>query len=300
MAVRVCISVLDMERWSGGDFAAVTDMVALADRKGIDQVTVVEHVVMSENTDPYPFGKFMGKPDSPWPDPMMQLATYAGVTKNMTLSSGIVISPLRPAVVLAKQLATLDVLSRGRVEIGFGTGWQKEEYDACGVPFEDRFAHMEEQIRVCKQMWREAPTSFHGKHVNFDRLWCIPFPVKKNIPVYLGVAPTGKNIARIAELCEGWLPMEQDPAKLVEPVARIKEAFRAHGRDPESLVVRASLKAIFTGGKRADLEETLKQWPDYAKAGVNIARFPVTLFCRGQDEYEKFLDRLVAFQNDGR
>ncbi len=295
--MRICISTLDMERWTGGDIAAVTDMVALADKKGIDQISVVEHVVMSENVEPYPFGKFQGKPDALWPDPMMQLATYAGVTKNMTLSSGIIISPLRPAVVLAKQLATLDAMSRGRVEIGLGTGWQKEEYEACGVPFEGRFAHLEEQVRVCKLLWREAPASFHGKHTNFDRIWCMPFPVKKNIPVYLGVAPTDKNVARIAELCEGWLPMEQDPAKLVEPIAKIKAAFKARGRDPESLEVRASVRAVFNGGKRGDWDMTLAQWPEYKKAGVTIARFPVTLFCRTPDDYEKFLDRLIEFKH---
>ena len=122
---------------------------------------MVDHVVMGERVEKYPFGKFQGSPASDWLEPLVELGVYAGMTKNIRLSAGIVITPLRPAALLAKQLATLDVLSRGRVEIGVGVGWQKEEYDACGVPWEGRYGLMHEQVRACKLLWSEAPASMN-------------------------------------------------------------------------------------------------------------------------------------------
>lgn len=294
--MRVSISVLDMEKWFGGDFAAVTDMVALADRKGIDQVSVVDHVVMGENTQNYPYGAFPGSPDYPWPEPTVQLGAYAAVTKNIKLATGIIISPLRPAVLLAKQLATIDLLSRGRAEIGVGTGWQKEEYEACGVPWDGRLGHMEEQVDVCRLLWKEAPAAFHGKYVNFDKIWCIPQPVKKNIPLHFGIAPSPRNIERIAAKADGWLPMDQDPAKLVEPVKAIRAAFEKHGRDPATLEVRASLKLVMGSNRRADWEETLKAVPAMRAAGVTTIRIPASAYCRTPEDFERFLERIVQIK----
>src|SRR3954468_24651593 len=102
-----------MERWFGGDFAALVPLIALAERKGIDQVTFSDHVVMGEQTETYPYGAFPGPPSMPFPEPLTMLAAVAATTERIRLATGVLISPLRPAAFLAKQAATLDVLSRG-------------------------------------------------------------------------------------------------------------------------------------------------------------------------------------------
>jgi probable F420-dependent oxidoreductase len=295
--MRVSVSVLDAERWFGGDHAAVTELVALADRKGIDQISAVDHVVMGPNTQNYPYGKFAGSPDYPWLEPLVQLGAYASVTKTIKLGTGIIISPLRPAALLAKQLATLDVLSRGRAEIGIGVGWQQEEYIACGVPWEDRFEHMIEQVRVCRLLWREAPAAFKGVHTSFEQTWCMPQPVRKDIPLYFGIGPLRKNIERIAEHGDGWLPMAQEPEQLAGPIAAIRAAFEKRGRDPASLEVRASLKLVFNGGRRADWDATLAQVPAMQAAGVTTIRFPLTAYCRAMEDCGRFLERIVQIRS---
>ena len=294
--MRISIAVLDAERWFGGDHAAVTELVQLADRKGIDQVSVVDHVVMGPNTQNYPYGKFAGSPDYPWLEPMVQLGAYASVTKNIRLSSGIIISPLRPAALLAKQIATLDVLSRGRAEIGLGVGWQREEYDACGVPWDDRFEHMVEQVKVCRLLWREAPAAFSGTHNKFEQTWCMPQPLKKDVPLYFGIGPLRKNIERMAEHADGWLPMEQEPEKIAPHIAALRTAVEARGRDFAAFDIRASLKLQFNGGRRADWDLTLAQVPTMKAAGVKTLRFPLTAYCRGMEEAERLMERLIQLK----
>lgn len=294
--IRIGIGLFGLQNWFNGDFSGALEVARIADRKGIDQLNVVDHVIMSENTDKYPYGKFPATPAYPWYEPITVLAAMAGATERIRLSTGIVISPLRPAVLLAKQLATLDVISRGRVEIGLGTGWQKEEYDACGVPWEGRFARMWEQVSVCKTLWSKPPVSFEGKTVSFKELYSTPFPVQQHMPFWFGVAPTQRNLERIAELGDGWLPMERDPAKLKEPIARLHAAFKARGRDPKTVTVRTALKPVFRPDRSADLEATLAQMPAMVEAGVNVIEFSPVVYCKGVSDLEPVFERIVALK----
>ena len=244
---QVAIGLYGLQSWFGGDFAPVTELVRTAENAGVDLVSITDHVVMGENVQNYPYGRFPAPLDFPWFEPLTVLAVLAGVTQRIRLSTGVVIAPLRPAALLAKQLATLDVMSRGRVCIGLGVGWQKEEYEACGVPWEGRYTRLLEQVQVCRLLWREAPATFHGETVSFEKIHAYPRPVQKDgIPVWLGLAPSERNIARMAEVADGWIPMEQDAAKLApahHPPARRSQRARArparlHGAGRAALRVR--------------------------------------------------------------
>jgi probable F420-dependent oxidoreductase len=231
----------------------------------------------------------------PWIEPVVQLATFASATQRIRLATGIIIAPLRPAAVLAKQIASLDVLSHGRTDIGLGVGWQKEEYDACGVPWEGRFTLLEEQVRACRELWTKAPARFSGKYVNFENTYALPFPPQgAATPIWFGIAPRGRNLERVAELGDGWLPMERDPALLAEPIAVIKQAMAARGRDPGKLEVRASYHIVPGADGKPDLAATLAQTEAYAKVGVTVMRFEPGLFCRTLEDYPAFLERVLA------
>lgn len=291
--MKLSLGLLGMESLTGG-FAGLRDVVALADKKGVDQVSVVDHVVMGPTHEEYPYGPFRGASQTPFLDPLVELASYASVTKNIRLSSGIVISPLRPAAVLAKQLATLDVLSGGRVEIGLGVGWQSAEYAACGVDWSSRFAILEEQIRACRLLWSGTAVTFHGEHVTLDDITAMPQPVQgAKLPIWLGLGLKRRNIERIAELCDGWIPMERDRANLREQVDVLKRAFEARGRDPGELQVRATYEVRRGADGKPDLEATLAQTKDYAAAGVTMLRLESRVLCRRIEDFERFLERAV-------
>jgi probable F420-dependent oxidoreductase len=294
--VSVCIGVYGLQDWFGGDFAPVVALAAAAERAGIDQVNITDHVVMGERTDRYPYGRFLTPPDYPWFEPLTYLAAVAGATQRIRLATGVVIAPLRPAALLAKQAATLDVLSHGRLDLGVGVGWQPEEYQACGVPFEARYRILDEQMRAARGLWSESPSSFHGQFIDFSNIYCKPFPVQKRLPLLLGLKPLRGNVTRIAEYGDGWIPIVQDPLAIGAGVSAMREAFRARGRDPAELKVRAVPKASFTAEGRPDLEATLAEVPALIAAGATMIELHAIMYCRGPDEFDALCRRLVALK----
>src|SRR5262249_2589073 len=123
-AMSVSLTISGFTRIFGGDLALVLDAARVADRAGIDQLVLADHVLMGRRTDRSPYGTFPYGPDEPWPEPLTLLAAIAAVTERCRLATGILIVPLRPAVVIAKTAATVDRLSNGRLDLGVGVGWQ--------------------------------------------------------------------------------------------------------------------------------------------------------------------------------
>ena len=151
-----------------GNWQYLLDRARAADAVGIDRVVVSDHVVYGENLEAYARPELGGSeggrqptgPDGCWLEPMTTLAVVAGVTTRLRLGTNILLAALRRPVVLAKTAATLDVLSSGRLDLGIGVGWQKEEYDAAGLDFGDRGRLLDHTLSVCRTLWREhAPRS---------------------------------------------------------------------------------------------------------------------------------------------
>jgi alkanesulfonate monooxygenase SsuD/methylene tetrahydromethanopterin reductase-like flavin-dependent oxidoreductase (luciferase family) len=177
---------------------------------------------MGEHTDNYPYGDFPLPPGTDWHEPMTVLSAIAGATENIRLATGILISPLRNAALLAKIAATLDCVSNGRLDLGVGTGWQKEEYDACGLSFKNRIGQLEDQLRAMQLLWCQAPASFSSDTVNFDRIYCNPFPIQEGgIPLWMGMAPGPRALSLLAECCVGWVPMPMSLEELKPKIVPI-------------------------------------------------------------------------------
>ena len=300
--VQLSIGILGMERLIDGDFARIGDVARMAEDIGIDMISITDHVVMGEHVEKYPYGAFPLPLDYPWFEPMTVLAAIAAVTSRIRLSTGILISPLRPAVLLAKQLATLDVMSRGRVTIGLGIGWQKEEYDASGLPWDNRYTRLDEQVAVCKLLWSQAPASFAGKTVQFDNIHAFPRPVQPGgVPLWFGLKATEKNFARIADYGDGWIPMEREPEELAVHIAALRAAFAAKGRDPAALQVRVGLRpAAAAGQDRPDIDAGLDTATALVAAGATVIEVLPTAWCKTFEELPIFLGRLAAWRDGSR
>jgi probable F420-dependent oxidoreductase len=289
--VGICINLSHMQSWFGGDFASVIPLIQLADDLGLDQVSLADHLLVSATgVAAYPYGAYYQDLDYPWPEPIAYLAALAGATRRIALSIGVMIAPLRPAVLLAKQLATLDVLSRGRVVAGFGVGWQREEYDAAGIPWAGRFIRLEEQIQACRALWRDTPATFAGKTVGFTRIHALPKPVQPDIPIWLGLGLTERNAARIVALAAGWLPLESDPEKLAADIGRLRKACLDAGRDLATLGVRATL---LPPTERASLSRMTEAGQALIAAGVTVLQVYPGWCCRGPEDCGDLL-RMLA------
>jgi len=282
--LRVSITLSGLSRLFGGSLAGVVDFAAEADAAGIDQIALPDHLAIGPRTDRYPYGAFPLPPDEPWLEPLTALAAFAGATRRIRLATSVLIAPLRPALLLAKTLATIDVLSHGRLDLGVGIGWQREEFEAAGVPFEARAARLDDQLRACRALWSGGAVSFRSPTVSFDDLVCLPSPLQAGgIPIWFGVAPTPRNAARIAELGAGWLPIGADLAEIGRGIAVLRRAFEKAGRDPAAFGVRANAPA-------------LDALPRMREAGVTIAAFALGRFARSRDRLGPFLNQIAALR----
>jgi probable F420-dependent oxidoreductase len=295
MAIRTSVGLYGLENVLGGDFRRVTDVVKRADAVGIDQVVMTDHVVMGTRTDRYPYGPFPSPPEYPWFEPIVAMSVFAGVTTRIRLSMSVLIAPLRPAVLLAKQAATLDLLSSGRLDLGVGTGWQREEYDASGIPFAGRGERLAEQMRACKDLWTNAPGTYHGETVDVRGLYSKPFPVQLGgPPLWFGLAPTEINCKRIAELGVGWIPIVQDPAAIGGGVESLRAAFARAGRDLSELQVRAHIPPRPNSAGHLDLEATLAAGLEPAlQAGATVIEILPFLFARDAQSVNRVVERVA-------
>ena len=208
-----------------------------AERFGFESIWTVEHVVIPQDyKSPYPYspsGKIPGSEDIPIPDPLLPLAYAAAITKNLKLGTGVMILPQRHPLYVAKELATLDVLSNGRVVFGIGSGWLKEEFDSLGLDFHQRGARTDEAIKSLRALWSPEPaSSFHGKHFNFGPVKCFPKPVQKGgVPIVIG-GHSPAAARRAGRYGDGFFPAIGEPDKLKELFAMVTAEAKKAGRDP--------------------------------------------------------------------
>ena len=208
---------------------------ALAEDLGYDSLWMGEHVVApSPRVPPSP-----QEPDYPILDPLVALGFMAAVTERVRLATGIIILPQRNPVVLAKQLASLDVVSRGRVVFGMGVGYVEPEMRAVGVPMEGRGARSDEYVAAMRTLWEDDDPAFEGEHVSFRGVDGYPRPVQDRIPVIVGGHSEAAH-RRAVRIGDGWYGFALDRATTAVQVASLRQAAEAAGRDFESLELTVS------------------------------------------------------------
>lgn len=197
---------------------------------GFDSLWVVEHThIPASRKTPYPVGGDL--PSIYWEsyEPFTYLAQVAAVTEHLKIGTGICLVPEHHPITLAKRIASLDSLSKGRFLFGVGAGWNQEELENHGVRFADRWSVLREHVLAMKAMWTQKDAAFHGKWVNFDAVWVEPKPAHKpHPPVYIG-ASSHWAIQRVAEYGEGWYPIVMPD--FPERVAQLARECAARGRN---------------------------------------------------------------------
>ena len=272
----------------------VVALARMAEDAGVDTVVVPDHLVMSDRTDRYRWGRFPLPVDAPWLEPLTVLAAIAGATRRIRLATGILIAPLRPAAVLAKTAATLDVLSRGRLDLGVGTGWQKEEFDAVQLDYGRRGRLLDDTIAACRALWAESPAHFDSETIRFENIWCEPKPVQPGgIPVWFAGTLTPRTLHRVTRLGHGWIPiMGETPAGLAAGVAELRRVWTAAGRDQSHLRVRGTLDLVRDDRGRPHLARTLASARDLAACGATEVQLPLLAFVRAPEHLPAFFDEL--------
>ena len=277
------------------DGESTMELCRRAEAAGFESVWGGEHVILPDaihSKYPYtPDGKIPAEPDTPIPDPLIWLAYAAAAAPTLRLGTCILIVPQRNPLILAKELATLDQLSGGRVELGLGVGWLKEEFEALGVPWERRGARNDEYIDAMRALWAGPHAEFHGDFVDFEPATCSPRPVNGNIPILVG-GDTPAAIRRAVRLADGYFPGEGDIERLRALIKKVHEGCEAEARDPASL----EIKAMF-GAQMMDPEAGVAEMRE---AGVGRMMIPAFFFAGpgGLDRMDELAEKIMPLTKD--
>ena len=293
-----------------GTAEAVTKVAQRAEELGYHSLWTIERLLYPLNLQrPYP-----GTPDGSLPeiykhslDPLEALTFVAGQTKKIKLGTSVLDMPYYNPVMLARRLSTLDFLSNGRLLVGLGLGWSKDEMDATGADMTKRGALADEFLQVLKAIWTTNPVEFRGKFYNIPKSYISPKPVQKpHPPIYLG-AFVPAALKRLANLADGWNPVFLPIPVMEQMFGSVKQMAKAAGRDPSSLamVVHAILELTDKplGKERPIFSGSFEQITDdvrgCAKIGVSEIFFDPAFSPGGQslDRWLSLLDQLKVLMD---
>lgn len=283
------VTLILSENWTMTDARALrtlVDWAVIAEEEGVDSVMLSEHIVLGPGADSA--GRMANlrdyalpnnqDPATPWPASLILLSAIAARTSRIRLVAGAIIAPLRHPLHLAKDLATLDLLSEGRLIVIPTVSWHQEEYDALGVPFHLRGQLLDEHLAAWSVLWRETPASFVGKHYTFRNVYLEPKPYRAGGPLlYFGGSTLHDAlIKRIVQYGSGFNPLGSPTA---ESMQRLADALQVAGRTMDELEMVGGTRGTFADPESvADLTQGLSSIPSQIQAGY-------TNFCIKPSQY---------------
>jgi len=280
-------------------------LAVAAEAAGFDSVAVSDHVVYGENLDAYSRPELGGSkggkqptgPDGHWLEPLTLLSVVAGITAQVRLGTNILIAALRRPVVLSKSLSTLDVLSGGRVDLGVGVGWQKEEYDAAGLSFEGRGKLLDHTLAVLQTMWREQRADFADDHLQFTAIHSMPKPLQAGgVPIWVSGTANPLVARRIARFGSGWIPWGPAASDIASGITEMRDLVDKAGGSLDGLQVVGNLLPVKGGDGTVDLAATMAKVPDLVAAGVTDCRMPISVPNDANAAFDTYAEIVAAFR----
>ncbi|HET8980318.1 MAG TPA: TIGR03619 family F420-dependent LLM class oxidoreductase [Solirubrobacteraceae bacterium] len=292
------------ENWtmtSPRDLRGLVRIAQEAEAAGIDGIMLSEHIVLGPSAgaggrpdNPRDYAAPGNQdPDTPWPDSIVLMSAIAAATTTLRLIGAAIIAPLRHPLLLAHQLATLDLLSEGRLVVQPTVSWHREEYAALGVPFEQRGALLDEHLAAWRTLWRPGPAAFSGSFYRFDDVYLEPKPFRADGPrLWFGGSSVGPwIIRRLVQYGHGFHPFGQPTADDMRPLV---DAMSAAGRRMSELEVVGGIRGRFPAPDAvADLAEAAEAIPEQLQAGYTTICFKPSQFTDDPAEVGDVCRRLV-------
>jgi probable F420-dependent oxidoreductase len=286
------------------DWSATLDTARAMDAAGVDRVVVSDHLVFGENLDAYADptiggtagGKQPTGPDGFWLDPLIYLTALAATTTRIRIGTAILLAALRRPAVLAKQLATMDVLSGGRVDLGVGVGWQREEYDAVGLSFEERGRLLDHTLEVCQTLWTEQRASYDSPELTFDGIHQMPKPLQPGgIPIWISGTVNKRVARRLSKFGYRWIPWGPAITDLEGAIRAMKQAIVDAGGDPANLQVQGTALLRRTAEGAIDVDASIAPVAQLVACGATEIRFTGPL-PQPTQAVEQFSQLVTAFR----
>jgi len=262
------------------------DVVQHAEAAGIESVWTFEHVMVpTDYESKYPYAKSgkMGIPPEGWfIDPLISLAHVAAATKTIRLGTGVNIFPQTNPLLFAKQAASLDALSGGRLTLGLGLGWLAEEYRAMGTPFERRGARFDDYLEAVKKVWSGDVVEHESEFLSWHGFKSYPTPVQKPHPPILIGGVTTKTLQRVVRSAQGWYAPSDSQQVLTEKIAELKEIAAQAERPFESIDITTNWRIAHRPDALPELED------------LGIIRAVVLLGATGESDPKKAIDLIAS------
>jgi probable F420-dependent oxidoreductase len=281
LPAQLSIGLASFSAEDPGCWDHLAEQARFLEEAGFDRLVVSDHVVFGEALEEYGRPEIGGQagarqptgPDGHWLEPLTTLAYLAGITSSIRLATGILLAALRRPVVLAKSAATLDALSRGRLDLGVGVGWQRAEYDAAGLDFPSRGRLLDHTLEVCQTLWREQRAAYDSPELRFEAIHTMPKPLQPGgVPLWISGTVNPRVVNRLARFGTGWIPWGPAAADVTAGIRQMKDALADAGRDPGNLQVVGYLPLIRDDQRVLDVAQTVKAVPRLATAGVTDFR----------------------------
>lgn len=306
MSLRLSVHLWNFGQ-EGVDVERMSRLAANCDDLGVDRLLVSDHVLFGNALDAYADPKNGGieggrqptGPDGCWLEPLAVLTFLAARTTRIRLGTSILLAPLRRPVVLAKELSTIDVLSNGRLDVGVGIGWQREEYTACDLDFAERGAHLDHTLHVLTSLWSghmEWTGPFAPESVEIHQF---PRPVQegpngsRRVPLWISGTSHRRTIERVVKHGAGWIPWGPDIAEPADGIARMRRALTDAGRDPDELWVETRIAVPGLRDGRPEWAAFRTEAERHHAAGVTDVRLDVIASDSSERERE-MIEQAVA------
>lgn len=277
------------------DLRAIVDLAVTAEEAGFDAVMLSEHVALGPSSNEF------GVPENPreyaapgnqhpnmlWPSSIVMASAIAAATTNIRIVLGAIIAPLRHPVILAKELATLDQISKGRLVFQPTVSWHRDEYDAIGVPFNKRGKILDEVLEAMMLLWADSPASFHGEFFDFTDVYSEPKPFRNAKPTMWlgGQSMHTPLLRRIVAYADGFHPFGSPSAADLD---KLRAGLTAGGRDLSELEMIGGTRATFAGADDvADVDASMATFADQLAAGYST-------FCMKPSQHTDDLDEVRA------
>lgn len=281
----------------GHNLSGLLTASSIIDESGIDYLVVADHVVLGMKLDGHSAlgGNLPFPIDEPYPEPLVTLSAIAAVTRNVRLATGILIAPLRPAALLAKMAATVAVISNGRLDLGVGSGWQQEEFDALGVPMEGKVERMDDSIDACRALWSQRTATFHSPSVSFDDVSCAPRPPGNDVPLWFAGRSIPATLRRVVRSGTGWLPLGLPEFEELERVKRQFLEFSDEAGRKSDIGIRVTLPTKFDASGESSIRLTIEKIAELSSLGVTGVQVNIRDFAHSMDELKSSVEELRSY-----
>lgn len=284
------------------DWTTTLGLTRAMDAAGIDRVVVSDHVVFGEAPEAYgdpamggvTGGRQPTGPDGQWLEPLTVLTSVAAITSRIRLGTAVLLAALRRPSVLAKEVATLDVLSGGRVDLGVGVGWQRAEYEAAGLSFEGRGRALDHTLEVCQTLWTQQRASYESPELSFHGIHQMPKPRQPGgVPIWVSGTVNNAVARRLGRFGTGWIPWGAARDNPAVAVAAMKAAVTENGGDATHLQVQGNGTTAKRADGSIDIGATVASAAPLVEAGITDVRFTLSI-PRDEKHATDLLSELVA------